>query len=164
MIHHAIANNSDCGGKKYHVFAVAEYPIFGSKREYINTNIGIPLGPLSVEVGSLRCLLTVRECSSASAQFAGQIDIRECGPRFDQVTVNVKYPLLASVKAGTFKGDLNHGHGIYMAIGVPEIYGTLQFWVQGGGDCNPQAWLWVEFDLHVFDVEYKGKFALIPIP
>ena len=49
-IHHAIASNSDCGGKKYHVFAVAEYPIFGSKHEYINTNIGIPLGPLAVEV------------------------------------------------------------------------------------------------------------------
>ena len=52
MIHHAIASNSDCGGQKYHVFAVAEYPIFGSKHEFINTNIGIPLGPLSVEVGS----------------------------------------------------------------------------------------------------------------
>ena len=47
---------------------------------------------------------------------------------------------------------------------MPEIYGTLRFWVQGGDHCNPTAWLWVEFDLHVFDVEYKGKFAVIPIP
>ena len=53
MIHHTIASNSDCGGHKYHVFATAEYPIFGSKSEYINTNIGIPLGPLSVDVRSL---------------------------------------------------------------------------------------------------------------
>ena len=52
MIHHTIASNSDCGGHKYHVFATAEYPIFGSKSEYINANIGIPLGPLSVEVRS----------------------------------------------------------------------------------------------------------------
>ena len=51
MIHHTIASNSDCGAHKYHVFATAEYPIFGSKSEYINANIGIPLGPLSVEVG-----------------------------------------------------------------------------------------------------------------
>ena len=80
------------------------------------------------------------------------------------MTVNVKYPLLASVKAGTYKGDLHCGQGINMAIGVPEIYGTLRFWVQGGDACNPHAWLWVEFDLHVFGVEYKGKFALIPIP
>ena len=50
MIHHTIASNSDCGGHKYHVFATAEYPIFGSKSEYINANIGIPLGPLAVEV------------------------------------------------------------------------------------------------------------------
>ncbi|KAM5544299.1 hypothetical protein V8D89_001967, partial [Ganoderma adspersum] len=145
MIHHTIASNSDCGAHKYHVFAVAEYPIFGSKSEYINTNIGIPLGPLSVE-------------------FAGQIDIRECATRISQLTVNVKYPLLASVKAGTYKGDLHCGRGIDLAIGVPEIYGTLRFWVQGGDHCNPTAWLWIEFDLHVFDVEYKGKFAVIPIP
>ncbi|PIL25353.1 hypothetical protein GSI_13242 [Ganoderma sinense ZZ0214-1] len=144
-IHHKTASNSDCGAHKHHVFAVAEYPIFGSKHEFINTNIGIPLGPLSVE-------------------FAGQIDIRECGPRFDQVTVNVKYPLLASVKAGTYKGDLHCGCGINMAIGVPEIYGTLRLWVQGGDAFHPHAWLWVEFDLHVFDVEYKGKFAVLPIP
>ena len=52
MIHHTIASNNDCSGRKYHVFATAEYPIFGSKSEYINTNIGIPLGPLSVEVRS----------------------------------------------------------------------------------------------------------------
>ncbi|KAM5544284.1 hypothetical protein V8D89_001944 [Ganoderma adspersum] len=145
MIHHAIASNSDCGAHKYHVFAVAEYPIFGSKSEYINTNIGIPLGPLSVE-------------------FASQIDVRECATRISQLTVNVKYPLLASVKAGTYKGDLHCGRGIDLAIGVPEIYGTLRFWVQGGDHCNPTAWLWIEFDLHVFDVEYKGKFAVIPIP
>ena len=78
--------------------------------------------------------------------------------------MSVKYPLLPSVKAGTYKGDLHCGRGIDLAIGVPEIYGTLRFWVQGGDHCNPTAWLWVEFDLHVFDKEYKGKFAVIPIP
>ncbi len=53
-IHHTVVDNDECGGKKYHVFAVAEYPIFGSKHEYINTNIAIPLGPLSIDVGSQR--------------------------------------------------------------------------------------------------------------
>ena len=91
-------------------------------------------------------------------QFAAQIDVRECVPRHnDQITVGVKYPLLPSVKAGTYKGDLHCGRGIELAIGVPEIFGTLRFWIQ---DC----YLWVEFDLCVFGTEYKGKFALIPIP
>ena len=97
-------------------------------------------------------------------QFAGQIDIRECATRLSQITINVKYPLLPSVKAGTYKGDLHCGDGINMAIGVPEIYGTVRLWVQGGDHCNPTAWLWVQFDLHVFGVEYMGQFAVLPIP
>ena len=67
MIHHTVASNSDCGGHKYHVFATAEYPIFGSKSEYINANIGIPLGPLSVEVGSRNNLLAHRSSLTTSA-------------------------------------------------------------------------------------------------
>ena len=98
---------------------------------------------------------------------AGQIGIGKSGPHLSQVTVNVKYPLLASVKAGTYKGNCNCDDGIKMAIGVPEICGTLRLWVQSDGDSDwshPFAQLWVEFDLKVFDVEYKGKFALLPIP
>ena len=171
MVHHSIAKSTDSHNKhKYHVFAVAEYPIFGSKHQHINTNIGIPLGPLSLEVRERRPFplhLTVRARFLTSPQFAGQIDVRaEYATRLDQITVNVKYPLLASVKAGTFKGDLHHGHGVHMAIGVPEVYGTIRLWVHGG-DCDgyhPHAWLWVEFHLHVFNVEYKGKFAVLPIP
>ena len=83
--------------------------------------------------------------------------------RISQVTINVKYPLLPSVKAGTFKGNLHHGNGIHLAIGVPEIYGMLRFWVQGG-DCHPHPGLWIEFDLYVFGTEHKGKFMVIPIP
>ena len=86
-------------------------------------------------------------------------------PYRDQVTINVKYPLLPSVKAGTFKGDLRSG--ITMSIGVPEIYGTIRIWI----DITIfrlwkhwKAFLWVEFDLCVFGVEYKGEFAVLPIP
>ncbi len=78
--------------------------------------------------------------------------------------MNVKYPLLASVKAGTYKGNLHGNDGINVAIGVPEIYGTLRLWVQGGDHYHPHANLWVEFDLHVFGVGYRGRFALLPIP
>ena len=106
-------------------------------------------------------------CLTVFLQFAGQIDIRECATRLSQITVNVKYPLLASVKAGTYKGDLHCGDGINMAIGVPEIYGTIRIWI----DITIfrlwkhwKAFLWVEFDLCVFGVEYKGKFAVLPIP
>ena len=37
---------------KYNVFPVAEDPIFGSKSEYIDTAIGIPLSALAIEVCS----------------------------------------------------------------------------------------------------------------
>ena len=80
------------------------------------------------------------------------------------MTVNVKYPLLPSVKAGTFKGDLRSPSGITMSIGVPEIYGTIRIWIDVDFYRSWTASLWVEFDLCVFDVEYKGKFAVIPIP
>ncbi|KAI1788153.1 hypothetical protein LXA43DRAFT_895157 [Ganoderma leucocontextum] len=145
MIHHTIVTNGDCCGRKYDIFAVAEYPIFGSKHEYIDANIGIPLGPLTIE-------------------FAGKIDVRDCGSHVDHVTVNIKYPLLASVKGGSYKGDLHCGRGIDMSVGVPEIYGSVRLWVQKDDACHPHAWLWVEFDLHVFGVEYKGKFAVLPVP
>ena len=80
--------------------------------------------------------------------------------------MNVKYPLLASVKAGTYKGDLHCGRGIDLAIGVPEIYGSIRVWIEFDffEPWNLKAYLWVEFDLCVFGVEYKGKFAVIPIP
>ena len=52
-----------------------------------------------------------------------------------------------------------------MEIGIPETNGTLRLWVQGEEGCQPHTSLWVEFDLHVFDVEYKGKsLAVLPIP
>ena len=50
MIHHTIIKSTGCQGGKYDVFAVAEFPIFAAKAEYINTSIGIPLGPVTVEV------------------------------------------------------------------------------------------------------------------
>ena len=50
MTHHTIASNSGSGAHEYHVFAVAEYPIFGSKHGYINVSIKILLDPLAVEV------------------------------------------------------------------------------------------------------------------
>ena len=51
MMHHTTITNGDCGGRTYDIFAVTEYPVFGSKNEHISTNVGIPLGPLSLEVG-----------------------------------------------------------------------------------------------------------------
>ena len=42
--------------------------------------------------------------------------------------------------------------------------GSVRLWIDGGDPCNPDAWLWIEFDLTVFDVPYKGKFAVLPIP
>ncbi|KAM5544297.1 hypothetical protein V8D89_001957 [Ganoderma adspersum] len=141
------ANPDQCGGKTYDIFAVTEYPVFGSKHEHISTNVGIPLGPLCVEV-------------------ATEIDVRTgCTVMHrDQVTLSVKYPLLPSVKAGTYKGDLHSRCGITMSVGVPEIYGTIHVWIQDDCGCELQAWLWVEFDFCVFDVNYKGKFAVLPIP
>ena len=54
MIHHTIIKSTGCQGGKYDVFAVAEFPIFAAKAEYINTSIGIPLGPVTVEVSFCR--------------------------------------------------------------------------------------------------------------
>ena len=54
MIHHTIIKSTGCLGGKYDVFAVAEFPIFAAKAEYINTSIGIPLGPVTVEVNFCR--------------------------------------------------------------------------------------------------------------
>ena len=53
-----------------------------------------------------------------------------------------------------------------MAIGVPEIYGTARLWIGGGdGPHIPEAlYLWIEFDLDVFGIEHKAKFAVLPIP
>ena len=51
----------------------------------------------------------------------------------DLVAGSVKYPLLAAVKAGAFRGTLCSPRGVHMAIGVPEIYGTVRLWI-GGGD------------------------------
>ena len=52
-----------------------------------------------------------------------------------------------------------------MEIGIPEIYGTLRLWVQGREACQPHASLWVEFDPHIFDVEYKDtSLAVLSIP
>ena len=76
----------------------------------------------------------------------------------------MKYPLLPSVKAGSFKGDLRSPSSITMSIGVPEIYGTIRIWIDVDFYRSWTASLWVEFDLCVFDVEYKGKFAVLPIP
>ena len=98
-------------------------------------------------------------------KFATTLDIRKnCSTHFDMVTASIKYPLLPSVKGGAFKGDLHCDHGIHMSVGVPEIYGFVRLWIDGGDPCNPDAWLWIEFDLTVFDVPYKGKFAVLPIP
>ena len=80
------------------------------------------------------------------------------------VTANIKYPLLANIKGGAFKGDLHCDHGIHMSVGVPEIYGFVRLWIDGGDPCNPDAWLWIEFDLNVFGVEHKAKFTVLPIP
>ena len=79
------------------------------------------------------------------------------------MTIGVKYPLLPSVKAGTYVGDLRVFPGIHMAVGVPEVYGTINMFIQEDF-CSKTASLWVEFDLTVFGVEYKGKFAVLPIP
>ena len=96
-------------------------------------------------------------------QLATEIDVRsDCVPHRDQVTINVKYPLLPSVKAGTFKSDLRSG--ITMSIGVPEIYGSIRIWIEFDFYGSWTSSLWVEFDLCVFGVEYKGKFAVLPIP
>ncbi|EJF59366.1 hypothetical protein DICSQDRAFT_128371 [Dichomitus squalens LYAD-421 SS1] len=139
MIHHTIISSTGCPGGKYDVFAVAEFPIFASKAEYISMSIGIPLGPVTVE-------------------FATTLDIRQgCSSHLDKVTANIKYPLLASVKGGAFKGNLHNSCGITMSIGVPEIYGSVRLWI----DCDS---LWIDFDLTVFGVPYKGKFAVLPIP
>ena len=112
--------------------------------------------------------IVVRTCSLTvyvTHQLATDIDVRTGFVSYrDQVTVNVKYPLLPSVKAGTFKGDLRSG--ITMSIGVPEIYGSIRVWIEFDffEPWNLKAHLWVEFDLCVFGVEYKGKFAVLPIP
>ena len=174
MMHHTTITNGNCGGRTYDIFAVTEYPVFGSKNEHISTNVGIPLGPLSLEVGPERDSLFHRQnmlsdCSPrlACSQLATQIDVRTgCVIAYrDQVTLSVKYPLLPSVKAGTYKGDLHSPCGITMSVGVPEIYGTVHVWIQDDiCECGPQTWLWVEFDFCVFDVNYKGKFAVLPIP
>ena len=81
------------------------------------------------------------------------------------MTASIKYPLLASVKAGAFRGALRNPRGVHMAIGVPEIYGTARLWIGGGdGPHIPEAlYLWIEFDLDVFGVEHKAKFAVLPI-
>ena len=51
MKHHTTVTSGECCGKTYHIFAVTDWPVFGNKNEYISTNVGIPLGPLSLEVG-----------------------------------------------------------------------------------------------------------------
>ncbi|TBU30444.1 hypothetical protein BD311DRAFT_754324 [Dichomitus squalens] len=146
MIHHTIITSKDCPGGKYDVFVVAEFPIFAAKAGYISISIGIPLGPVTVE-------------------FSTKLDIRQnCTTHLDLVTANIKYPLLASVKGGAFKGDLHCDCGIDMSIGVPEIYGSVRLWIDSGEHCRTNASLWIDFDLTVFDVAYKGKFAVLPIP
>ena len=50
MNHHTTVTSGECCGKMYHIFAVTDFPVFGSKCEYISTTVGIPLGPLSLAV------------------------------------------------------------------------------------------------------------------
>ena len=50
MKHHTTVTSGECCGQTYHIFAVTDWPVFGNKNEYISTNVGIPLGPLSLEV------------------------------------------------------------------------------------------------------------------
>ncbi|TBU39740.1 hypothetical protein BD309DRAFT_993554 [Dichomitus squalens] len=145
MIHHTsvIAGLPE---RTYDVFAVAEFPMFATKAEYINTSIGIPLGPVTVE-------------------FSTKLDIRRVNASLpDLVSASIKYPLLASVKGGAFRGDLHSSRGISMSIGVPEVYGSVRLWIEGGTHRHPDAALWIDFKLSVFGEEHHGRFAVLPIP
>ena len=50
LAHHTSVVTSLCPRRAYDIFAVAEYPTFASKAEYINASVGIPLGPVTLEV------------------------------------------------------------------------------------------------------------------
>ena len=51
LAHHTSVVTSLCPRRAYDIFAVAEYPTFASKAEYINASVGIPLGTGTLEVG-----------------------------------------------------------------------------------------------------------------
>ena len=67
----------------------------------------------------------------------------------------MKVPFLPEVKVGS--GTASWTECITLTINLPYLKGTFKF-------CIKEWWVWLHYDVTVFDKHYVGDVKLIPIP
>jgi len=85
---HHTSNNPVIGAAEYHVFAVTGFPTFGNgSKDHWDVQIGVPIGPVVLELGGYVSILSLN-CD---------------------ISAHVKFPLIPSVAVGALKGELLRG-------------------------------------------------------